>query len=162
MSSPSTNLIVNFPTEQKFRHKPKKTRRGSVKFSTMSQMHVIEPIDRSWYTRKDEQQFHVNARYEMLSYLRTKQAAQEAGVLLDVSCPVGLEKQLISKDFTKKRALTRKLVKAAVHMEQARLSHEHEYDRQERIAAASVRHSEWSRSQALTVGTFQSIASRIG
>ena len=125
-------------------------------------MHITEPIDRSWYTRKDEQQFQVNARYEMLSYLRTKQAAQEAGVPVKVTCPVGLEKQLISNNFTKKRVLTRKLVKAAVLMEQARImSHEHEYDRQERIAAASRKHSEWSRSQALSVGTFQSIAAKI-
>ena len=84
-------------------------------------------------------------------------------VQVNMSCPVGLEKQLVSHDFTKKRKLTRKLVKATVRMEQARFSNtnEHEYDRQERIAAASIQHSEWSRSQALTIGDFQSIAYRI-
>ena len=95
----------------------------------------------------------------MLSYLRTKQTAQDAGVPLIVSCPIGLEKQLVSKDFSKKRALSRRLVMAAVHMEQqAQFSHEHEHDRQERIAAASIRHSEWSKAQALTIGNFQSTA----
>ena len=97
----------------------------------------------------------------MLLYLRNKKAAEDAGIPYGVMCPVGLEK-LISNDFMKKRELSRKLVKAAVLMEQARImSHEHEYDRQERIAAASRKHSEWSRSQALSVGTFQSIAARI-
>ena len=124
----------------------------------MSQLYITEPtIDRSWYTIKDEQQFHENARYEMVSYLRAKQAAQDTGVPLEVLCPVGLEKQLISRDFCKKRAFYRKLVLAAVRMEQrVRYSHEDEYDRQDRIAAASTRYSEWSRSQALMIGSFQS------
>ena len=159
MSCPSTSLIVDFPSQHEFRqHKSTKAcRQRSVQFSTMSQMHITEPIDRPWYTHQDEQQFRVNSRNEMLSYLRTKLTAQDAGVPLIVSCPFGLEKQLVSKDFSKKRALSRRLVMAAVHMEQqAQYSHEHEYDRQERIAAASIQHSEWSKAQALTIGNFQS------
>ena len=160
MSSPSTSLLVDFPSQsQEFQHKSKKIRRSSVHFSALSQMHIIEPIDRPWYTHQDEQQFHDNDQNEMLSYLQTKQAAQDAGVPHKVACPVGLEMQLISYDFIKKRDLTRKMVKAAIHMEQSQFYHEHEYDRQERIAAASIRYSEWSRTQALVNGAFQSFAS---
>ena len=99
----------------------------------------------------------------MLIYLRNKKAAEDAGKPYDVLCPFGLEKQMISINSTKKQVLARKIVKAAVLMEQARImsQYEHEYDRQERIAAASMRHSEWSRSQALSIGTFQNIAARI-
>ena len=163
MSSPRSSLIVPQSNDNISHKLKKKHRTRRVQLSPISQLYVTTPINRSWYTQSDEQQFQFNSRYEMLIYLRNKKAAEAAGKPYDIMCPFGLEMKLISKNFTKKRVLTRKTVKAAVLMEQARImsQYEHEYDRQERIAAASMRHSEWSRSQALSIGTFQSIAAGI-
>ena len=165
MSSPRFSLIVPQSNDNISHKLKKKHRTRRVQISPTAQLNVTTPINRSWYTQSDEQQCKLNARYEMLIYLRNKKAAEAAGKPYDVLCPVGLEMKLllISNNSTKKRVLARKIVKAAVLMEQARVmsQYEHEYVRQERIAAASMRHSEWSRSQALSIGTFQNIAARI-
>lgn len=74
-------------------------------------------------------------------------------------CPVGLEQQLISSAFTKKRAITKRLVVLAVLTEQTRpVKHDVADDRWERIARASSEHSEWSRAQAQTIGNFQAMS----
>ena len=89
----------------------------------------------------------------------------------DKMCPFGLENSLISREYTKRRAITKRLVTLAVLTEQARsnirpliddnktISNEtlieSEDDKWDRIAAASRQHSEWSRKQAQAIGSFQ-------
>ena len=79
-------------------------------------------------------------------------------------CIVGLEQQLVSPEFTKKRARTKKLVKYAVLVEQAKINaaYGNTTVKAERIAAAARRHSEWSAEQAKMVGDFQHIQSKEG
>ena len=102
----------------------------------------------------------VRAKYEIALFRRMRQNGcdknRDAGAPSDI-CPIGLEQQLISSEYTKKRAITKRLVTLAVLSEQARSVSAGEADgtRWERIAAASRQHSEWSRLQARTIGYFQ-------
>lgn len=93
----------------------------------------------------------------MISCLRMKIRPDDTA---HKTCPVGLELKLISRDFCHKRLLAKELVRLAVRVEQERTVYDNDYDRQERIASASMKHSEWSRAQAETLGTFQAMAAQ--
>ena len=128
---------------------PKKLKsRMTVRFSPTSTLHCyFKSQDDTWYSSEDEQRFKQQAKEDRISCLRRLK-----------TCPVGLELKIISIDICKKRILTRELVRLAVRLEQERPHNDDEYDRQERIAAASMKHSEWTRLQAEAIGTFQAMA----
>ena len=121
----------------------------TVRFSPTSTVHCyFRSQDDTWYSSEDEQRFKQQAKEDRISCLRRNLK----------TCPVGLELKIISTDICKKRILTRELVRLAVRLEQERPHNDDEYDRQERIAAASMKHSEWTRLQAETIGAFQAMA----
>ena len=162
-------LIADFPMTSSFPKSkndtptaPKQRRsRMKVRFSPTSTLHYFyKPQDdtsRYWYSSEDEQRFKQQAKEDMISCLRMKIRPDDTA---HKTCPVGLELKLISRDFCHKRLLAKELVRLAVRVEQERTVYDNDYDRQERIASASMKHSEWSRSQAETVGTFQAMAAQ--
>ena len=133
----------------------------TVQFSPTSTLHCFykpqDDISRSWYSSEDEQRFKQQAKEDMISCLRMKIRPDDSAHKV---CPVGLELKLISRDFCHKRLLAKELVRLAVRVEQEHTIYDNDYDRQERIASASMKHSEWSRSQAETLGTFQAMAAQ--
>jgi hypothetical protein len=126
----------------------------------------------SWYTRDEEKQFKQLAKCE-IQLLRRTTAAGVSNMNNNYELsPVGLERSLISDEYTLRRANSRRLVSRAVFREQARqyqrLSCRQQYpDMTEVIAwddeciesiAKHARHaSEWSRAQAQVIGYFQAI-----
>ena len=80
----------------------------------------------------------------------------------DMLCPFGLEQQIISNEYTKKRVYTKILVTSAVLKTQARSLASGEDDDKmiAAIANASMKRSEWSRERAQSIGTFQAILAR--
>ena len=132
----------------------------TVRFSATSTLHCFykpqdEDISGSWYSSEDEHRFKQQAKEDMISCLRMKIRPDDT---IHKTCPVGLELKLISRDFCHKRLLAKELVRLAVRVEQERTIYDNDYAGQKRIAAASMKHSEWSRAQARTVGTFQAMA----
>lgn len=135
--------------------------------STVYCYEVPEGEQQEWYTSADKDLFKAEARLECEVFRRLKKGrfAQGQGEL-DCSLPqidlciVGLEQQLISPEFTRKRVQTKKLVTNAVLMEQARRygygDSDSDSDKAERIANAARRYSKWSTKQAKIVGEFQS------
>ena len=129
----------------------------------------------SWYTRDEETQFKQLAKCEIQLLRRTTTAAGGVSIMNNNNyelSPVGLERSLISDEYTLRRANSRRLVSRAVFREQARqyqrLSCRQQYpDMTEVIAwddeciesiAKHARHaSEWSRAQAQVIGYFQAI-----
>ena len=71
-------------------------------------------------------------------------------------CIVGLEKHLVSPEFSMKRAKSKRLVTCAVLLEQACGSG----SKAERIVYAAMRLSEWSVNRAINVGDIQHRESR--
>lgn len=151
----------------------KKKPRRSVSFkpnSTLYSYNVPEDDPQDWYTNADEEVMKADARKEVDIFRKMKGGlAGAAGGLSRQHqrslCIVGLEQQLVSPEFTKKRARTKKLVKYAVFVEQAKINTAYGYDnthKAERIAAAARRHSEWSAAQAKMFGDFQHIQSKEG
>eukprot|EP00571_Detonula_confervacea_P015566 CAMPEP_0172308734 /NCGR_PEP_ID=MMETSP1058-20130122/9250_1 /TAXON_ID=83371 /ORGANISM="Detonula confervacea, Strain CCMP 353" /LENGTH=152 /DNA_ID=CAMNT_0013021225 /DNA_START=25 /DNA_END=480 /DNA_ORIENTATION=- len=151
-----TSLIVDFPRGgcAQFEHEvhmPDATtkKHRTVRFSPNSTLHCFEaPQDRcasSWYSSIDQRRFKREAKREIVSFQRMEMSGRDIKRVLhgDQMCLVGLEQQLVSREFTKKRAITRRLVILAVLTEQARhLSYKAD-DKPARIAAASMQHSEW-------------------
>ena len=113
----------------------------------------------SWYMPEEKQLFKEQARQESRMLRRMKENGSDlsrmGAISNDMLCPFGLEQQLVSRDFTKKRIITKILVRIDVLTEQARHASSEADDKQERIANASRQHSEWSTAQAQTIGTFQ-------
>ena len=134
----------------------KKKPRRSVSFnpnSTLYSYNVPEDDPQDWYTNADEEVMKADARKEVDIFRMMKGGLGAAGLSRHHQrnlCIVGLEQQLVSPEFTKKRARTKKLVKYAVLVEQAKS-----------IAAAARRHSEWSAAQAKMIGDFQHIQSKV-
>ena len=132
------------------------TKRRAVRFSPKSILYCFPKTREEifWYTHEDELRFKLQAKEDMITCLRMK---IKSGSISDHNmCPIGLEMQLISKGFSKKRRLTKELVWLAVRVEQERpIEYDNDYDKQKRVAAASMKHSEWSRAQAQTLGTYQ-------
>ena len=136
-----------------------------------------EQVSTSWYTREEETLFKQLAKCE-IQLLRRTAAASGVSTMnnlheqLQIS-PVGLERSLISDEYTLRRANSRRQVSRAVFREQARqhqrLSSCQQYpDTTEviawedecikSIAKHAQRASEWSRAQAQVIGYFQAIA----
>ena len=167
---PTSNmLIVDFPMTSSFpksKNQTPKKRRSimTVRFSPTSTLHCFykpqdEDISKSWYSSEDEQRFKQQAKEDTISCLRMKIRSDDTNTI-HKTCPVGLELKLVSPDFRHKRLLSKELVRLAVRVEQERTIYDNDYDRQERIAAASMKHSEWSRAHAETIGTFQALAAQ--
>ncbi|KAK1741047.1 hypothetical protein QTG54_008299 [Skeletonema marinoi] len=147
----------------------KKKQRRSVSFQSSSLLFcygVPEDEPQDWYTGEDEEIFKAEARKELAVFRRMKGGfAGASGQLAGVHqhhrnlCIVGLEQQLISPEFSRKRARTKKLVKYAVLLEQSKAGTGYG-DKAERIAEAARRYSEWSAAQAKMFGDFQYIQSK--
>lgn len=139
----------------------------SVRFSPFSTLHAYddkrEECTSSWYSPSEEDRFKEEARLDILAYklmLNGVDASRLDIYSNGIITPVGLEKQLLSNENTKQRAITRRMVTVAVLAEQARHSSRSCNDKDDLIAAASMQHSEWSRTQAETIGSFQAIRSK--
>ena len=180
---PSWNCVMDIDNKE---HKlygstlpsPKqKQPRRSVSFqssSTLCCYHVPEDEPQDWYTGEDEEIFKAAARKEVNIFQRMKGGGRFAGTseqsasdpqlqLQQNLCLVGLEQQLVSPEFSKKRARTKKLVKHAVLVEQCKIETGcGDKDKAERIAEAAIRYSEWSAAQAKMRGDFQYIQSKKG
>ena len=176
MSSPSSSsdATVDCPgTVLGHISKKKKKCNGkntTVRFSKYSEMVCFKPSNDTdtsacWYSRNDEQRFKLQAKHDMISHLQKTDdmslstSTPSDDVMTPRSYPVGLEQQLVSSEFTKKRIVTKRLVQLAVRMEQARTNLDDDVDvidtlKQDRIAMASMQYSEWSRHQATAIGTF--------
>ena len=132
----------------------------AVRFSSISVLHCFEaPTNQSgstiktWHSAEEEDAFKLQTKREIATFRKLK----ERGLFempTDMS-PVGLEQELISREYTKKRIINKRLGKLAVRAEQARFVPFESLDnRQERIASVSRQH-EWARTQAKTIGLFQ-------
>eukprot|EP01083_Nonionella_stella_P028062 77285_1 len=124
--------------------------RKTVRISTMSMLICFHKDPKhddtdSWYNADEEQNFKLDARDEMASYLHGT-----------VTCiPFGME-HLQSRKYAQKQAMMKRLVQFVVLSEQTRhIPHEHPYDKQDRIAIASMKRSKWSRVQARAIGIHQ-------
>lgn len=155
----------------------KKKQRRSISFQPTSQLYrynVPEDEPQEWYTGVDEEVFKKEARKDLTIFQRMKGGFNVNGAPrqsapdpqpqhneIDSLCIVGLEQQLISPEFSKKRARTKKLVKYAVLLEQSKIDLGDSYnDKADRIAEAATRYSEWSAAQAKMFGDFQHIQSK--
>ena len=177
---PSWNCVMDIDSElvdvdkrrdcaqPSFKEKKTKQRR-SVSFQTRSlffRYSVPEDEPQDWYTSADEDMFKAEARAELavLQGMKgglagdTNSNSQQRNESL---CIVGLEQQLISPEFSKKRARMKKLVKYAVLLEQSKIGTGYSHnDKAERIAEAARQYSEWSAAQAKMFGDFQYIQSK--
>ena len=121
----------------------------------------------SWHTREEERRFKQAARCQ-IELLRRSATASGVSTMnnyfgLDSSndemSPVGLERSLISDEYTLRRANSRRQVSRAVFREQARHGPPPLSDECiESIATHAQEASEWSRAQAQAIGYFQAIA----
>ena len=148
-------------------NKKKKQQRRSVSFQTRSLLFrydVPEDEPQDWYTDADEDMFKAEAKYDLEILKRMKEGLAGANSQQhnEGLCIVGLEQQLISREFMKKRARTKKLVNYAVLLEQSKLRNSYcgYSEKAERIAEAARQYSEWSAAQAKMVGDFQHIQSK--
>ena len=143
----------------------KKKQRRSVSFQPSSLLFcycITEYEPQDWYTGEDEEIFKAEARKEVAVFRQMKggftgASGESAGD--PQLCIVGLEQQLISHEFSRQRARTKKLVKYAVLLEQSKAGTGYG-DKAERIAEAARRYSEWSAAQAKMFGDFQYIQSK--
>ena len=134
-----------------------KSTRG-VQFSHVSTLYSYnkELTTSLWYSPEEEDASKLQAKLDVITY-QSMAASNNNGTSKrrHAITPVGLEKSLVSRDFTKQRVLARKLVYAAVLGEQELAYRKNEEVKPDLIAAASMYHSEWSRSQAEEIGKFQ-------
>ena len=144
-----------------------KKKRRSVSFQLSSLLFcygVPEDETQDWYTGEDEEIFKAEARKEVAVFRQIKggltgASGESAGD--PQLCIVGLEQQLISHEFSRQRARTKKLVKYAVLLEQSKIGTDYgDSDKAERISAAARRYSERSAAQAKMFGDFQYIQSK--
>ena len=111
-----------------------------------------------WYTEEDEENFKGQARRDVEAFKRLQKGGEETdGCVQRNLCLVGLEQHLVSPDYTKKRARTKKLITYAVLGAQSRGVGKND---PERIAKTAQRYSEWSVEQAKKFGDFQHIQSK--
>lgn len=168
---PSWNCVMDIDNELQYActlPSLKKKPRRSVSFnpnSTLYSYNVPEDDPQDWYTDADEVVMKADARKEVDIFRMMKGGLAAAGLSRHHQrnlCIVGLEQQLVSPEFTKKRARTKKLVKYAVLVEQAKMNtaYGNTTVKAERIAAAARRNSEWSAAQAKMIGDFQHIQSK--
>jgi hypothetical protein len=141
----------------------KKKPRRSVSFQPRSTLYcydVPEDEPQDWYTDEDEEIFKAEARKEIAVFRRMKGGGFASDPQHNRNlCIVGIEQHLVSSEFSKKRARTKKLVKYAVLDEQSKIDTGCG-DKAERIAESARRYSEWSAAQAKMFGDFQYIQSK--
>jgi hypothetical protein len=141
----------------------KKSSRRSGSFQSRATLYCYEIREdelQEWYTDEDKETFKAEARKEVCVFRRIKggfASAQGQATSGDL-CIVGLEQQLVSPEFSKKRVRTKEQVTYAVLAAQAKVDADC-VAKAERIAAAARRHSEWSASKAKMFGNFQYIQS---
>lgn len=176
-----SSLIVDFPRNpirqqgngvpDDSNDRMSRTKPPSVRFSPKSTVHICHEGPRysaarlaSWYSNEEEEAFKLRTRGEIAVLKRIKDEGldlnQMGEAFPDVS-PVGLELHLVSQEFAMKRLMTRRLVRLAVLREQALCDDftvaDEATDKLERIAHSSRKHSEWSVTQAETIGSFQAM-----
>lgn len=143
-------------------------KRRKVKFSTNPISHSHEApkhtIASLWYSSADKERFKRQTRRERIAFQRMRKDEEyrskvKKSLHRHGMCPVGLEQHLISDDYARQRAITHRLVMLVVLREQVRPVSQKDYDREERIANVSRKHSEWSRAQAREIGLSQAIIS---
>ena len=110
-----------------------------------------------WYTEEDEENFKAQARRDVEAFKRLQKGGEPDGCVQRNLCLVGLEQHLVSPDYIKKRARTKKLITYAVLEAQSRGVGK---NGPERIAKIAQRYSEWSVEQAKKFGDFQHIQSK--
>jgi hypothetical protein len=143
----------------------------SVSFQSSSSLfcyNIPDDEPREWYTDEDEEIVKAEARKEVGVLRRMKAGASGQSARNPQPhhhqnmCIVGLERQLISREFRKKRARTKKLVNYAVLRKQSKIGtgHGNSNNKVERIAEAARRYSEWSVINAKMFGDFQYIQSK--
>ena len=131
-------------------------KRRTVHFSLSTTLYyypdVLEDkVASSWYTSEEQQRFKQMARQEMAWFIKMIEDSRYIGVRLKYGMsPVGIEQAIISRSHSERRVILKMLVTRAVLDKQVR-SVPNE-DNVERIAIASMQHSEWSRAQAQVVG----------
>mmetsp|Transcript_3022 Transcript_3022/g.4945 ORF Transcript_3022/g.4945 Transcript_3022/m.4945 type:complete len:206 (-) Transcript_3022:150-767(-) len=171
------NCAMAMDTESQHEHKRhdctlpslnlKKKQRRLVSFQPSSLLFcygITEDEPQDWYTGEDEEIFKAEARKEVAVFRQMKggftgASGESAGD--PQLCIVGLEQQLISPEFSRKRARTKKLVKYAVLLEQSKIDTGYgDSDKAERISAAARQYSERSAAQAKMFGDFQYIQSK--
>jgi hypothetical protein len=111
---------------------------------------------RIWYTEEDEEKFKAQARRDVAAFKRLQKGDTDGCPPQRNLCIVGLEQHLVSPDYNKKRARTKKLITYAVLGAQKRGV----VNDPERIAKTARRYSEWSVEQAKKFGDFQRLQSK--
>ena len=152
--------FVNLTHDSPIPSHKKKTTLSFRSRSTLYCYDVPEDELQEWYTDEDEETFKAEAREEVSIFRRIKGgfASIQGQLTSGDLCIVGLEQQLVSPEFSKKRERTKKLVTYAVLAAQA-TSDADCADKAESIANASKQFSEWSSSKAKMFGDFQYIQS---
>lgn len=164
-----SNLVMDFPRHPIRRRRSDlsirsddrtpRTRPPSVRFSATSTVHVYQESPRdpaSWYSEEEEEAFKVQTEEEIAALRLIKENGLDCNQYGEEFSPVGLEQHLVSRGFTQKRLVARRMVKMAVLTEQDHCSATEVTEKQDRIARASRKHSRWSAVQAKTIGYFQS------
>lgn len=140
----------------------------SVLFQPSSTLFLYEgqecALQELWYTKADEDIFKAAAKKQVAAFHQLQMKSGESvGPCCFLNqgglCIVGLERDLLSPEISEKRVLTKRLIKCAVLVEQARRG-PCSSNKAERIAYAAMRHSEWSSLEATAVGAFQYRQSR--
>ncbi|KAL7432466.1 hypothetical protein ACHAXM_003126 [Skeletonema potamos] len=108
-----------------------------------------------WYTEDDEEEFKAQARRDVAMFKRLQKGDTDGCPPQHNLCLVGLEQHLVSPDYTKKRARTKKLLTYAVLGAQKWGV----VNDPELIAKTARRYSEWSVEQAKKFGDFQRLQS---
>ena len=125
--------------------------------STLYYYDIPEGEKQEWYDEKDKERFKAEAQRDIFTFWRMKGGLANAQATSDTHCRflclVGLERHLVSPEFSTKLLRTRKLVEHAVLSEQEKI--DTDGNKAERIAAAARRHSEWSAAKAKMFGDFQ-------
>jgi hypothetical protein len=160
-----SNSSLGDNSSSRCRLKKTHKQRRSVSFKSASTVYEYEDAlsdeeflqlkERIWYTEEDEEVFKAAARKEVAAFKRLQKGKSDNNVQQRDLCIVGLEQHLVSPDYTKKRARTKKLITYAVLGAQAREAS----NNPERIAKAARRYSDWSVEQAKKFGDFQRIQS---
>ena len=162
-SEPLKRMSIDFVNLTHDSPIPSHKKKTTLSFRSQSTLYCYDvPEDelQDWYTDEDEETFKAEAREEVSIFRRIKGgfASIQGQLTSGDLCIVGLEQQLVSPEFSKKRERTKKLVTYAVLAAQAAPDADCA-DKAERIADASKRFSEWSASKAKMFGDFQYIQS---
>lgn len=159
------------PSATSFKNQQQVPRRRSVSFSlnsTICYYRIPKDDPQEFYSDEDQERMKADARKDLAAFRRIKTREEYGCGSSDDDpeerrrnlCIVGLEQHLVSPEFSRERARTKKLVTRAVLVEQARPYYSVDDDKVERIAEAARRYSEWSAARAKMFGDFQYIQSK--